>query len=290
MDILTAARSGPARIRRRLRSLAAWTGAALLALHGLSAAQQVAITLDDGMDPRSEPRAAHWNALLLDALRGQGVRAMFFPAGFVVDSEPGMALVRAWGQAGHALGNHTYSHQALSQAASPQDFLADALRAQALLAALPGWCPRLRFPYLDEGSTPALQQAALQWMHEHGYGVASATIAIDDWNYNERLLAEAGQGEPDVSAHRRAYLDRLWQEAEQQRERWRQMLGREPAHVLLLHANALNALLLPEILAMFRSRGWTFIDPAQAFADPIYQRAIVRPGQPPVPLAAPACR
>ncbi len=273
---------------RRLRQLLA---AAVLGSVGLgtAAAQQIAITLDDGMDPRGDARMAGWNQQLLDALQAQRVRAMFFPAGFMVDSPQGMALVHDWSRAGHAVGNHTYSHQALSQG-SPQVFLADVQRADALFAGLPGWCPRLRFPYLDEGATPALREAVLGWMAGHGYGVASATIAIDDWTYNERLLSQTGKGaSPDVSAHRQAYLDRLWQEATQQRERWQQMLGREPAHVLLLHVNALNALLMPDILAMFKSRGWTFIDPVTALADPIYQRGLLREGQT-VALPPPACR
>jgi len=42
--------------------------------------------------------------------------------------------------------------------------------------------------------------------------------------------------------------------------------------VLLLHTRRINAEFLPDIIAMFRARGWTIISPAEAYADPLYAR------------------
>jgi hypothetical protein len=42
---------------------------------------------------------------------------------------------------------------------------------------------------------------------------------------------------------------------------------REFPQVLLLHANELNADLMPELLAMFRPRGYTFVTLEEALAD-----------------------
>jgi hypothetical protein len=50
----------------------------------------------------------------------------------------------------------------------------------------------------------------------------------------------------------------------------RRVTGRAVKHTLLLHTDGLNADVLPQVIAMFRARGWQIIDPAEAFADPIF--------------------
>ena len=42
--------------------------------------------------------------------------------------------------------------------------------------------------------------------------------------------------------------------------------------VLLIHANLLNAEALPDLLEMFRRRGYRFVSLAEALADPAYER------------------
>jgi peptidoglycan/xylan/chitin deacetylase (PgdA/CDA1 family) len=73
-------------------------------------AQTLALTFDDGLDPRTQPEAATWNTSLLESLAKAKVTGMLLPACKRVASADGMQLVCAWGRAGHAIGNHTYSH------------------------------------------------------------------------------------------------------------------------------------------------------------------------------------
>ena len=49
------------------------------------------------------------------------------------------------------------------------------------------------------------------------------------------------------------------------------MLGRDVKHVLLLHHNLINALFLPDVIGMFRAKGWTLISPVEAYQDPVYR-------------------
>jgi hypothetical protein len=49
------------------------------------------------------------------------------------------------------------------------------------------------------------------------------------------------------------------------------LTGREFPQVLLLHANELNADLMPELLAMFRRRGYEFVTLEKALADEVYR-------------------
>ena len=41
----------------------------------------------------------------------------------------------------------------------------------------------------------------------------------------------------------------------------------------MLHTNAINAAFLPDVIRMFRDRGWKVIDAARAFRDPIFAAA-----------------
>ena len=50
-----------------------------------------------------------------------------------------------------------------------------------------------------------------------------------------------------------------------------EVVGREFPQVLLLHANQLNADLMPDLLAMFRRRGYTFVSLDRALADEAYR-------------------
>lgn len=235
-------------------------------------AGQVALSFDDGLDPREQPQAAAWNRALLDALAEADVRAILFPAGRRVDSPEGLRLVEDWGRAGHAVGNHTYAHRNFNAASMTIDaFAEDIARAEAMLRDLPGWTPRLRFPYLKEGDTADKRDGLRAWLRERGYQPGAVSIDASDWYYNSRFL-EWRREHPgdDPAAWRDAYLDHLWDRACYYDALSMNVLGRSLPHVLLLHANAINAAFLPDVIAMFRARDWQLVSPAEAWADPAY--------------------
>jgi hypothetical protein len=51
------------------------------------------------------------------------------------------------------------------------------------------------------------------------------------------------------------------------------VIRRSPDHVLLLHTNAINAAFLPDVLSMFRAKGWKIVSAEEAFRDPLYAAA-----------------
>ncbi len=65
-------------------------------------AQHVYLTFDDGPDPR-------WTPQILDLLAQARMQATFFAIGECAQREP--ALLRSVAAAGHAVGNHTFSHR-----------------------------------------------------------------------------------------------------------------------------------------------------------------------------------
>ncbi len=50
-----------------------------------------------------------------------------------------------------------------------------------------------------------------------------------------------------------------------------EVVGREFPQVLLIHASQMNADLMPQLLDMFRRRGYTFVSLATALQDPAYR-------------------
>jgi peptidoglycan-N-acetylglucosamine deacetylase len=242
-------------------------------LPSMSQGQNISFTFDDGLNPLIQPEAQHWNDQLLSALAAAQVKAMLFPAGKIVKNPDGMKLVENWGKHGHAIGNHTYSHVSFgSPKTILENFTADVMRADLTFNRLPGWTPRLRFPYLKEGETQTKRDGMRQWMSTQGYESAPVSIDTSDWYYNNRFIEwRTTHPEADTKPFREAYLAHLWTRAEYYEHLSTSLLGRSPAHVMLLHANYINATFLPDVIAMFRAHGWKIVSPIEAFADSLYQ-------------------
>lgn len=230
------------------------------------------MTFDDGLNPHRQPEAVTWNASILDALAKANVTTMLLLACKNVESAEGLQLAAAWGRAGHSVANHTYSHQNLSKPeVSAEAFIADIEKCEKVLSAVPGSTARLRFPYLKEGDTAEKRDAVRRWMKKSGYRPAPVSIDASDWYYSTRFL-EWRKAHPgsSVDLYRQAYLAHLWDRATYYDGLSKRVLGRSVKHVLMLHTNGINAAFLPDVISMFRSRGWTIVSPEDAFADPVY--------------------
>ena len=244
----------------------------LLVLPLCAHAQRVALTFDDGFDPREQPQAAQWNAAILEALSNAHVHTLLFAAGKRIDSPAGLALVNVWGAAGQAVGNHTYSHEDFgSPKTTLRAFIADAQRNESLLKNQPGWERRFRFPYLKEGDTAAKRDGFRRWLKSHGYQSGAVSIDASNWYYNTRYIAwRETHPTDDPALFRTAYLNHLWNRATYYESLSQLVLHRSAQHVLLLHMNRINADFLPDLIDMFRDKGWTIVSPDEAYADPLY--------------------
>ncbi len=74
--------------------------ALLLCIPINSHAQSLALSFDDGLDPRVQSQAPYWNAAILAALSQTQIKSILFAAGMKVDSPEGLKLVEEWGNAG----------------------------------------------------------------------------------------------------------------------------------------------------------------------------------------------
>jgi peptidoglycan/xylan/chitin deacetylase (PgdA/CDA1 family) len=183
------------------------------------------------------------------------------------------SLLPVWRDAGVRLGNHTWSHPSPNRV-SIETYLADLERGHRAVAALapPGGRVPFRHPYLDEGFLPEKRAAIQEKVRELGSVEVPVTIDTSDWLYARGYLDARHQGD-----RRRAELyRRSW--------RWnieestliaellaRELFGREPPQILLLHANALNADHLGQALDWLAGRGYRFVSLEEALADPAYR-------------------
>jgi peptidoglycan/xylan/chitin deacetylase (PgdA/CDA1 family) len=249
-------------------------------------AQSVAFTFDDG--PRLAPTPLlspqQRNQALLDALARHRVQAaLFVTAGNGANRPEGHALAKAWGQAGHAVGNHTMTHPDLHSAKlSVEQYQQEILECDAIIRTLPGYQKWFRYTFLREGNTPEKRDAMRAFLQQQGYRNAYVSLDTSDWRFDDKLrevLAKNPQA--DTAPIKQLYLAHVRQRALAYRALSQQLQGRDIAQVILLHHNLVNALWLDDVIAQFKGMGWSIVTPAAAFADPVYQLVPERaaPGQ-----------
>ncbi len=201
----------------------------------------------------------------------------FLNAGFGLDAPDDAAgAIAAWRAAGLPLGNHTYSHANLDKVGAAA-FSADAVRNEAPLAAAAKrtdwhW---FRYPFLSEGSTPAVRGAARADLRARGYRVAAVTMSFNDFSWNPIYAACSVKRDSDAIAKLEAsFLGNARAAALAARARAQAQVGRDIPYVLLMHVGAFDARMLPKLLALYREMGFRFVTLPDAEADPYYARAV----------------
>lgn len=236
---------------------------------------QIAITMDDPqVSPAYGWSAEEVNRRILDALDKHKVRATLFVCGMRVDSPEGKRLLGTWNDAGHTLGNHSYSHLFLNSSKVTLDqYCSDIARGETVVAGFPRFEKRFRYPFFKEGDTVEKRDGVRKFLAEHGYKYGPATVDASDWAIDDRLRKRiAKDPKADLAPYRQFYLDHLWDRAKFYDNLAVKVLGRRPRHTILIHHRLLNALFLDDVLSMFRERGWEPISADKAYADPVYER------------------
>jgi peptidoglycan/xylan/chitin deacetylase (PgdA/CDA1 family) len=236
---------------------------------------QIALTMDDfSWQDSVRLTGAERNAAILSTLDSQKIKAALFVVGRMLERDEGKQLLSAWDKAGHLIGNHTYSHRNFaSQEITVDAFASDILRAQSVLKSFPRFQKYFRFPMLKEGDTVEKRDGLRSFLEREGYRMGYVSIDNSDWLIASRLEQKL-QSNPkaDVKRYRDYYLEHMWDRAQYYDALARQVAGRAVPHTILTHFNLLNALFLNDLIEMFKSKGWEWIDAETAFADPIFSR------------------
>lgn len=246
---------------------------------------QVAITMDDfNWNKSVKLSPSERNHAILQALKSHGnLKAALFVVGRNVEGETGKALLTEWDNAGHMIGNHSYSHKGLnSPKVTAEVFNGDILKGEEMIRSFSRFQKNFRFPYLSEGETAAKRDAVRTFLKQNGYRTGHVTIDASDWAVEDRLSARLTRDpESDLKPYRDFYLSHMWERSLYYDDLSQKVLGRSVKHTILMHYNLLNALFLGDLLDMFKSKGWRLIDAADAFMDPVFlsEPKIVPAGQ-----------
>lgn len=134
--------------------------------HGPIGYPVVALTFDDGPDPRYTPA-------ILDILKEKGVTATFFVVGRHVERYPDLA--RRIVAEGHEIANHTYSHRNLFKAG--QEIIErEIARAEKAILEVTGQRPRYFRP-----PRGLYDSNVMRIMQERGYTMVLFSLSSFDW-------------------------------------------------------------------------------------------------------------
>ena len=247
-------------------------------------ARRMAITFDDlpTVNAVASDEVTR-RSMTLDLLRAFGERSIPV-TGFVNESqlfvdgrklESRVDLLRLWLAAGFDLGNHSYSHPDLHRvplAEFQEDVLRGEIVTRELLAELIRKPEFFRHPYLHTGTDLQTKQALEEFLASHGYRVAPVSIDNSEWIFARAymLVARAGDMElaEQIGEEYVAYMLKMVEYYEDQSDAF---FSRNISHVLLLHANALNAAYFGALADRLADAGYEFITLDEALKDSAYE-------------------
>ena len=272
--------------RRRRRALVTWFLALVFGLFPAVATAQteLAVTIDDlpttGALPPRITRAAIVEQMI-EILRGHAVPGVygFANGGQLHDNPEFESIFLAWQKGGFVLGNHTWSHFDLDRV-SAGEFVADIERNEPLLARLSPRSEKLfRYPYLHQGHAAEKRAAVRTWLESRGYRIAPVTVYVEHWEWSDAYArCVARHDGPATKWVKDRYLETAKARLAWARKVSAQLFHRQIKHILLLHADALDAAILDDLLRAHQAEGISLIGLESALRDPAYAMYIDEAG------------
>ncbi len=237
--------------------------------------KQICITFDELPIATyfADPEKDSLTDMILSALKKHNVKS----CGFVVGSkmENNYDLLGKWLNAGHRLGNLTYSYQDLKDL-EINNFIKDVISgSEALEPMLSGFGqkPRFfRFPFLHYGENEFKKERIKNFLSDYKIKVVHATVVVEDYVYN--LAIEKSNGKLDSAAYDEMlneYINHVLDQIEHAEGLSKDILHRDCRQILQLRANHLNAIFLDELLTQIENLGYKFITVDHALKDKLYK-------------------
>jgi peptidoglycan-N-acetylglucosamine deacetylase len=255
-----------------------------LPLHAQTASPQraIAITIDDlpaaAANSMTGAEIVEMTTKLLGTLKEQKVPAV----GFVNEQklyklgevDDRIKALNLWLEDGFDLGNHTFAHTSLNRVtlqAWEEEVIRGETVTRLLLAQHKMKMRYLRHPYLDAGRDLQTRREAEAFLTSRGYQVAPVTMDAWDWMYagvydDARKRADVALQQQLVSS----YLSHTTEVFDYYEKLSKSLFGYEPAQIILLHGNWLEADHIGELLDLLRKRGYRFVTLEEALGDATY--------------------
>ncbi len=248
------------------------------AVHVSAQDKRVVVTIDDL--PCASCTGRPWDQVTDDLLRT--LKEHRVPAiGFVNEDKLEVGggldsaryeLLERWLDAGMELGNHTYAHRGATRTTAAefeQDVVQGERHLRPLLRRYGQELRYFRHPFLQTGATPQRRDSLNGMLAGKGYTVAPVTFDNDEYMY--ALCYDRAKTDSIARLLAEGYLNYMAEATRFQAQQARDFLGREIPHILLIHANTLNAAQLGALLTWFEQEGYRFITLDEALKDECYK-------------------
>lgn len=253
---------------------------------------EVCFTIDDlpvvGYSQQTIAEHEEITAKLLESIKRNRIPAIGFVNEIKLYTEDApdslkIGLLRQWLENGLALGNHAYSHPNYHKVPF-DDYTANILRGELITKPLAASYRQeykyFRHPYLRIGQTIGAHDSLKQFLHAHGYSEAPVTIDNADYLFAAAYDKARVAGDPVLMKEiGERYIRYMEEMLLYYRQKSVQLFGRDIRHILLLHANALNADYLDGLAEMYRENHYSFVTLERALEDPAYQTPITAYGE-----------
>jgi peptidoglycan/xylan/chitin deacetylase (PgdA/CDA1 family) len=233
---------------------------------------RLAVTMDDfNLNFSQVLPPLERNERILSALAKHNHKAAGFVTGRFVNNEMGDKVVQTWSEAGHLLGNHTYTHMNSTEE-DVRVIEADILKNDELMSNYAGYEKIFRFPFLAEGGDLKKIEHYRKFLRQNSFRTAPVTIDTIDW-YTATRLETYLKADPsaDLSGFRDYYVDMVITLANHFQSLAERLGYNDLPHTMLMHHTLLNGLFLDDVLSALKADGWDFVDAREAFKHPIYE-------------------
>ncbi|KTC65865.1 polysaccharide deacetylase (plasmid) [Legionella adelaidensis] len=215
----------------------------------------IALTIDD-LPFVGEEKNFHLN-MIIDALKANEVPA----TGFVIASNVSpnnWDTLKKFREAGLGIGNHTLNHINLNKVKT-QAYIQEIDDADKVLLPVLTEPKFFRYPYLAM-SNGEKKNTVISFLAAKNYQIAPVTIDSKDFVFNQLLLSVQEKDRRGfLGVLRDCYLKFIWEQTLLAEEHNIQANKPNRPQILLIHANLLNAYVLPDIINLYRQNGFTFV-------------------------------
>ncbi len=187
-------------------------------------------------------------------------------------------LLQLWLDHGLELGNHSYSHFDFNNTSFDR-FTSDIIKGEKVTKKLMDKknlkLKYFRHPFLHAGQTKSKADSLDHFLSSHGYTVAPVTLDNDEYMF--ALAYHRAKAKKDEQLAQRIgndYITYMEQKLKYFEQSSSALFGRDIKHILLIHANALNAEFIDELADMFVKNGYGFTTLSDALTDPAYQHEV----------------
>jgi peptidoglycan-N-acetylglucosamine deacetylase len=185
-------------------------------------------------------------------------------------------LLRMWLDAGLELGNHTFSHRSLNRTDRAQyeaDLLKGEIVTKSLLAKKGKKIRYFRHPFLQTGRSLEIKSEFDKFLAKHGYTIAPVSHDNADYIFARAYDIAFDRGDKKLMQQvGEAYVPYMEAKLDYWERQSVKIFGREIAQTLLIHANSINADYFDDLAAMFKKRGYKFVDLETALKDEAYRQ------------------